>query len=437
MPDASESLKRGMLLSLLLSIPLVVGCGRSYDYTPPDQASNTPSEESSEAPSAESIDAPNPDGTSEIDIPEPEVPEIDIPEAETPPQTPAPLDDLDSFFGNEDPEAPEESAASEEPTEEDSVDSLFGDLMHGSANPSEEEPPAANAPPVPPAEPEPELPAELLEEPAPPVESPPEPSLPALPLTGPVNEPSAEAPPVEEPMAETPLEEEATQAEEAASIPALPGWMTEEPRSEEPESDSPTVGEPAQAPPDDSLPVPPPVEEASSPLAESPALPAQPKRPTLDINNTRHLAWVLGAKLGLRLLPEAKADPWQSNAVSEMLGVKPSAFETSGSPEQAASQLLKVAGRLGERISKRHGADHAALFEIAIKTNALAALHENHPQLAPAVADAIEKAAGRAELDRKLYAPFVTVLNGQPTPDAVRDAVFAFHSAVEQELLEQ
>ncbi len=190
--------------------------------------------------------------------------------------------------------------------------------------------------------------------------------------------------------------------------------------------------------PAESLPTPPkinPVPQAG-PLPDTP-LP--PKRPTLDIHNTRHLAWILGAKLSLRAIPDSGTQEWEPGAVAEMLGlgaeaVAPVAGDKPGDLDAQVAALLKVAGQTGAQLTKKYGPDHAALLEMALKTNALAALYPGHPELAAPVAAAVEKAAVRAGVEAAMTRPLMQTLRSDPTPEELRQAVFAFQGVMEESL---
>ncbi len=176
-----------------------------------------------------------------------------------------------------------------------------------------------------------------------------------------------------------------------------------------------------------------------------PAPPAvrEPPQPTrVDINNTRHLAWVLGSKLSLASLAPlmeadqvASANDWQLEAVAQLLNVEPPQppADTIGdaTPARAILGLLNNSRRVGEDLAYRHGVDHAALVEVAVKTNALVLLYEKNPALADPVRKAVEAAATRAKLPVETWQPLIDLLDRDPTNTELRSAVFDLHGRVE------
>ncbi|WP_146588790.1 hypothetical protein [Posidoniimonas polymericola] len=256
------------------------------------------------------------------------------------------------------------------------------------------------------------------------------------------------------PLAEPPAEPAAEPLEPAAENPSDPDpgdtpadtglsdWSpvrpTDEPQTpvaddEPPAAPAPTP-EPPSTPPmelpaptlplEPGDPIPPPAEERRPP----------PKRPTPHMNNTRQLAWLLGAKLGMTTAGESAPKAWELEGLAETLGIEPVAIDARGDAAQSTARLLKASGTLGKRLARQHGSDHAALLEIAVKSNALASLIADHPKLAEPVAKAIEQAAARSELDPELMKPLVKTLRANPSPQEAREAVFQLHEAVVAEL---
>lgn len=160
--------------------------------------------------------------------------------------------------------------------------------------------------------------------------------------------------------------------------------------------------------------------------------------------NTQHLAWLLGGKLGLAELADLdgatpkEIDGWSDEVerLAKELDVSPpsSARAAAGNPADRVRRLMASAADLGQAVASEHGVDHAALVEIALKTNALLVLAPEHPELSKTVAEAVEAAADRALLPRFLWQDAVTTLSGEPTPDEALDAISELHQRVESYL---
>ncbi|MEM6331708.1 MAG: hypothetical protein AAF790_15865 [Planctomycetota bacterium] len=167
----------------------------------------------------------------------------------------------------------------------------------------------------------------------------------------------------------------------------------------------------------------------------------------INVGNTRHLAWVLGSKLSWASVgqtdPQGARQPvgssrgdWQLQAIAQLLNVTPP-IAPMGLPEgqtaaQAAGQLLADSRRLGEELATRHGPDHAALVEVAVKTNLLLLLYEKKPTLGGAIRQAVDAAAARADLPPEACGPLIDLLSGEPSAASVRESVFELHSRVER-----
>lgn len=317
---------------------------------------------------------------------------------------------LNDIFGpaEEDAPAPAQAAA-----DEDTNESAFGDFLMGDSDEAPEPPAATTAEETAPVPAEPEVTAAADPMPEP---EPAEPTPAPMPVETPTELPPFPALEEPQPTAAQPEDEqdEPVQAEtEAADL----GWSPLRPTTPL-EQQSP--GQPVNGS----------AEEMPEP---APAL--TPKRPTLDVSNTRRLAWMLGAKLSLTLAPEAKVESWEADAIAQTLHLDGAEIDSSGSLPQRAARLLKTAGALGADLAKKQSPAHAALFEIAVKSNAIATLYDTHPRLAPNVASAIESAADRAGIDRTICQPIVRQLRqGNASSEEVRAAVFDLHRAMDAAL---
>ena len=242
------------------------------------------------------------------------------------------------------------------------------------------------------------------------------------------------------PIEKTPDEIESVETETTKRYP----W--EEQKSTTVSEATPNVSEPVDEPIDPSPAITPlspkqPTFEEKAPLKLASIKPL-PSVPVLSYN-TRHLAWLLGGKLGLAHLAanEGATDDeiatWakETEVLSNKLKI-PLPPISSGSQEVAGqvTALLDAASRTGDSLRGKHGADHAALLEISLKTNALLVLCEKHPELAPAIAKAVEDAAERAELPGFLWRNMHKTLVAGATPDEIFEAVSEMHDNVESYL---
>jgi hypothetical protein len=264
-----------------------------------------------------------------------------------------------------------------------------------------------------------------------PSDAPPEPDLPATPTE--TDEPfalpaepfPAEGQPVKPEAKEA--QAETTEPEETQPAFSLPFGESKEETEEE------TEPEPLPLPLDT-----PPAPRRGSPLAADASQPL-PAVPVLSFN-TRHMAWLLGGKLGLAELADldgatpAETAEWREEVnrlVRELeIDAPPqAAVSTEVAPRVAA--VMRTAAGLGESLGKRHGVDHAALLEIALKTNALLVVADERPDLAGPVAAAVRGAAERAMLPKFLWEDAIRALEAKPTPQAAHDAIVKLHQRVE------
>jgi hypothetical protein len=161
------------------------------------------------------------------------------------------------------------------------------------------------------------------------------------------------------------------------------------------------------------------------------------------------MAWLLGAKLSLAALGNDRGAPaeetakWlsQSQALAKMLGTSVADLPTVGSATGAANPhdgglnyLFSEGQQIGRDLSRGQGDDHAALFELAVKSNILLALYKPNAAIAESLAGAIRQASARAGLPEELTRPLLTALADGESPADVRDAVFKMHADVDHYL---
>ncbi len=263
--------------------------------------------------------------------------------------------------------------------------------------------------------------------------------------------------PTKEPVEETPFEDlfgespEETQEEmpeeTQEKTDSLESLFGESEIEKEPEPTPPKITPAPSRYAEESLLVPPaePVEMGPESLGEEtsaeiwPTIDPLPAVPVLTYN-TRHLAWLLGGKLSLAQLadvggasPDEVAQWTEETArLAEQLKVEaPPSADPNAPADERVGRLLNSAAAIGAELSDEYGADHAALVEMALKSNALLVLHERRPDLTPAVTRAIAAAADRADLPGYIWRDVVKELERRPTVDEVFDAVMKLHADVE------
>jgi hypothetical protein len=188
--------------------------------------------------------------------------------------------------------------------------------------------------------------------------------------------------------------------------------------------------------------------EPIAPPAEPPARQLSPPvaKPAL---NTRRMAWLLGSKLSLAALANDRGAPaedvadWfhQSRRLAKLLDTsvaelppRPPAVDTAAPPDRALEYLFAQGQQIGQELGSRRGDDHAALFELAVKSNILLAMYRPNASVVGALAAAIEQASGRAELPAPLTQPLLNKLSSGASQAEVRDAVFQLHADVDRYL---
>jgi hypothetical protein len=253
---------------------------------------------------------------------------------------------------------------------------------------------------------------------------------------------NAATPPADEPatsLAESPsdLPPDVPETSDASSP-----LLGEQPAAEPPpEEESRSAVDDLFGPPTTSAEPAPPVAAVDQPT--SPPTPAQARQPS-----TRRLAWLLGSKWSLAALaqdrgaPRDEVEKWfnQSRALAQTLGLSlpnlpepaPSDNGSSGD-DTALNYLFEKGQQVGRELAARYGPDHAALLEMAVKSNILLVLYEPGSDT-DAITSAIEGAGGRAGLPAGLFEPLLTALAEQTPRVDVSQAVFRLHEAVDRYL---
>jgi hypothetical protein len=178
-------------------------------------------------------------------------------------------------------------------------------------------------------------------------------------------------------------------------------------------------------------------------------LPAESQPAETAVKSTRLDAWLLGSHLSLAALANDRGvaaqnvQRWLESAklhagnLGVTLGDLPAAAAAANSQttsRQVLSYLLVEGQQVGRELTEKHGADHAALVEVAVKSNLLRVLYSPGSAAAEAISTAISQAAPRAELAPHLWQPLVDMVAAKADAAEVRKAVQKFHADVEQHL---
>jgi hypothetical protein len=219
--------------------------------------------------------------------------------------------------------------------------------------------------------------------------------------------------------------------------------------------------------PEGQLPLEPPVEEqtaADTPAAESAEIASEQIEPPVDtlaidspapdaavapVTNTKLNAWLLGSRLSLAALANDRRSTseniqkWLAESKSVAASLKtavadlpePGPSEGEGTASRRVLNYLVIQGQqIGRDLTNKHGPSHAALFEVALKSNLLLVLYVPRSSSTDAIATAINKAAPLAQLPADLWRPLLDMLANRAEPVNVRRAVVNFHKEVERHL---
>jgi hypothetical protein len=171
--------------------------------------------------------------------------------------------------------------------------------------------------------------------------------------------------------------------------------------------------------------------------------------PRAASTNTRHAAWLLGSRLSLAALAHDRgmaADRvpgWfeEAQSAAKLLGTTLPELPTPTAPgdkDPASRQVRDYLGVQYQRIvgdlSKRFGAEDAALFEVALKSNFLLLLYSPGSSTTTSISGAISRAAPQARLPAQLWKPLVDLLGKQSSLADVQTAVRQMHNDVDRYL---
>jgi hypothetical protein len=172
-------------------------------------------------------------------------------------------------------------------------------------------------------------------------------------------------------------------------------------------------------------------------------------KPQLHLPQSRRAAWRLGSRLSRAAL--AHDQGMAANNVPGWLDEARSAaklLETSFTdlPQPAAANdpapaspqvidyLIGQGQTIGRDLSQRHGQEHAALVEIALKSNLLLLLYSPGSNDSNSIAAAISRAAPLAKLPVELCKPVVDHVTKGSSLNDVRTAVKQMHADIDRYL---
>ena len=479
--------RRVALTAVLLVLPLVAGCPQEVPYASPERGATEGETPTAEQPATDEAPAFTPrDGAeepaetaaapAETAASEPaEAPTRSMPWDAAGKPAAAPEEAGDLFAAVDKPaETPAKPQAASDENEKEEGDDFGAFLDEAYGAPAKEDPAAMTAE----AEPQQDTQPQQETQPQPAVEPEVTEELAATTpaATEPIEEPKAaadddwwgkpadEAPTTESPLAESPVAD--TPPAKTTPEPKVPSaaassnadlldelWGEDSDKPAETKEEDPPAPVPAAQPPAEKVETseaptlprdePAPPADAGSLFDEPEAEAEQPEPlpavPVLEFN-TRHLAWLLGGKLGLAELADldgataSEVAEWRSEVARLSKSLKiadPSTGGAAANSDERVEKMLQAASRAGAELTRAHGVDHAALMEIALKSNALLVVAKDHPDLAGSVGRAIEGAAQRAMLPKFLWEDSVRVLKASPDADQAHDAVVRLHQRVE------
>ncbi len=161
------------------------------------------------------------------------------------------------------------------------------------------------------------------------------------------------------------------------------------------------------------------------------------------------MAWLLGSNLSLAALANDRAAnaekiaDWfdKSQRLAALLGTsvadlppRPRADEVDPTATRAMEYLFEQGQTIGRHLATQYGDDHAALFELALKSNILLVRYQPGAPVVQALSAAVSQASERANLPPELSQPLLSLLDEGATVTAVRDAVFQLHADVDRHL---
>ena len=178
----------------------------------------------------------------------------------------------------------------------------------------------------------------------------------------------------------------------------------------------------------------------SSSPSSSPSSPSAPAK----TGSTKKLAWDMGSKLSLAALGNGRGA--NASAVESVMGkakdsaqqlgveIPPLPDQTGDTTKDSAAALhylLKTAGDpIASKLRSKYDDAHAALFEMALKSNVLMLLYSPGDSTSKTIAGVIKNRGTEAGLPESLWKPVVDKIEEQAPFDEVKAAVSQMHQDV-------
>ena len=165
-------------------------------------------------------------------------------------------------------------------------------------------------------------------------------------------------------------------------------------------------------------------------------------------DSTRAKVWELGGKLSLAAVAAANAMPKptvdkvfaSAKDIGVSLGVDvpplpERKLDRTEAQADALGYLLRDAGApIAGRLGSAYGPDHAALFEIAVKTNLLLMFYAPGEKESQTIAALVRKRAADARLPEEVWRDLPARIDARASYDVVKAAVQKLHGDVRRYL---
>jgi hypothetical protein len=89
---------------------------------------------------------------------------------------------------------------------------------------------------------------------------------------------------------------------------------------------------------------------------------------------------------------------------------------------------------IGRHLATQYGDDHAALFELALKSNILLVRYHPEAPVVKSLSAAISQSGERAKLPPEQYLPLLKLLDANAPVKDVRNVVFDVHAGIDRYL---
>jgi hypothetical protein len=163
-------------------------------------------------------------------------------------------------------------------------------------------------------------------------------------------------------------------------------------------------------------------------------------------SSTRARVWDLGGKLSFAAIGAASGAPRASvdkvfesaKQLGASLGVDVPPIpelplSKADANDKVLGYLLNDAGApIAEKLGSTYGADHAALFEVAVKSNLLLLLYAPGEDIGPRIAEVLKRRAPDAKLPETLWRDVPAKIEAHAPYDDVKDAVVKMQGDVRQ-----